>query len=63
MDSGVKAKGRTLTKGKIKEFVLSLGMDDVGAASIRDYKSSRSPDLQGIFPGAKPLWVLAYEEL
>ena len=48
---------------KIKEFVLSLGIDDVGIASMKDYKSPRSPELQTIFPGAKSLVVLAYKEL
>ncbi len=46
-------------KGKIKEFVLSLGIDDVGIAGVKDYNSPRSPDLQAIFPGAKSLVVLA----
>jgi len=50
-------------KQKIKEFVLSLGIDDVGIASVKDYKSPKSPDLQSIFPGAKSLVVLAYKEL
>jgi len=50
-------------KGKIKEFVLSLGIDDVGIASVKDYKSPRTPDLQSIFPGAKSLVVLAYKTL
>jgi epoxyqueuosine reductase QueG len=59
----VKAERRKLMKEKIKEFVLSLGVDDVGIASVNDYKSPRSPDLQSIFPGAKSLVVLAYKEL
>ena len=50
-------------KEKIKDFVLSLGIDDVGIAAVKDYKSPRSPDLQSIFPGAKSLVVLAYKEL
>jgi len=50
-------------KDKIKDFVLGLGVDDVGIAVVKDYKSPRSPDLQGIFPGAKSLVVLAYQEL
>jgi epoxyqueuosine reductase len=49
-------------KEKIKKFVLSLGIDDVGIASVKDYKSPRSPDLQSIFPGAKSIVVLAYKE-
>ena len=54
---------RTWMKEKIKEFVLGLGVDDVGIAAVKDYKSPRSPDLQSIFPGAKSLVVLAYKEL
>ena len=50
-------------KDKIRDFVLGLGVDDVGIAAAKDYKSPRSPDLQGIFPGAKSLVVLAYQEL
>ncbi len=50
-------------KEKIKEFVLSLGIDDVGIASVKHYISPRSPDLQSIFPGAKSLVVLAYKTL
>jgi epoxyqueuosine reductase QueG len=50
-------------KDKIKDFVLGLGVDDVGIAAVKDYKSPRSPDLQTIFPGAKSLVVLAYREL
>src|SRR5512136_2601816 len=50
-------------KDKIKDFVLGLGVDDVGFAAVTDYKSPRSPDLQTIFPGAKSLVVLACKEL
>jgi epoxyqueuosine reductase QueG len=50
-------------KEKIREFVLGMGADDVGIAAVKDYKSPRSPGLQGIFPGAKSLVVVAYKEL
>ena len=50
-------------KEKIKNFGLSLGIEDVGIANVKDYKSPRSPDLQSIFPGAKSLVVLAHKEL
>jgi len=50
-------------KDKIRDFVLGLGVDDVGIAAAKDYKSPRSPDLQWIFPGVKSLIVLAYQEL
>lgn len=48
---------------RMKEFALSIGVDDIGVAAVRDYKSPRSPDLQTIFPGARSLVVLAYKEL
>ncbi len=50
-------------KDKIKEFVLGLGVDDVGIASVKDYKSEKSPDIHSIFPGAKSLVVLAHKAL
>jgi epoxyqueuosine reductase len=50
-------------KKKIKEFVLGLGIDDVGIANVRDYKSPKSPDIQTILPGTKSMVVLAYKEL
>ena len=49
-------------KEKIKKFALDLGIDDVGVASIKDYKSQRSSDVQSIFPDVKSLVVLAYKE-
>ena len=50
-------------KEKVKEFVMDLGVDDVGIAAVKDYKSPRSPDLTSIFPEAKSIVVLAYKEL
>lgn len=50
-------------KAKIKEFVLGLGVDDIGIASVRDYRSPRSPELKSIFPGAKSILVLAHKAL
>ncbi len=50
-------------KEKIKEFVREMGVDDVGIAAAKDYKSPRCPDLTSIFPEAKSLVVLAYKEL
>jgi len=50
-------------KERIREFALSVGVDDIGIAATQDYRSPQSPDLQTIFPGAKSLVVLAYKEL
>ncbi len=40
-----------------------LGVDDVGIASVQEYKSPLSPALESIFPKVKSLVVLAYKEL
>jgi epoxyqueuosine reductase QueG len=50
-------------RDEIRDFVLGLGVDDVGIAAVKDYKSPRSPDLREVFPGVKSLVVLAYQEL
>lgn len=49
-------------KERIKEYALSLGIDDLGFVSASDYKSLRSPKLESIFPDVKSLVVLAYKE-
>ncbi len=50
-------------KKKIREFVLGMGVDDVGFAAVADYNSPRSPKVETIFPGAKSIVVMAYKEL
>lgn len=49
-------------KSKIREFALSLGVDDVGFASVADYQSPRTPDLKTIFPEIKSLVVCMLRE-
>ncbi len=50
-------------KEKIREFVLGMGVDDVGFAAVADYHSPRSPKVETIFPAAKSMVVMAYKEL
>ncbi len=50
-------------KEKIKKYALDLGADDVGIAAVDSYKSPLSPDIYGIFPGARSLVVLAFREM
>lgn len=50
------------TKERIKDFVLGLGVDDVGMAAVSNYNSPRSPKIETIFPEAKSIIVLAYKE-
>ncbi len=47
----------------IRNFVLDLGVDDVGIAAAADYQSPLSPPLEDLLPGARSLVVLAYREL
>lgn len=49
-------------KDKIRDFVLSLGVDDVGFANVKDYNSPRTPDIKTIFPEVKSLVVTALRE-
>ena len=50
-------------KETIRDFLLELGVDDVGFASTENYNSPMSPDLETIMPGAKSLVVTAFKEL
>ncbi len=49
-------------KERIKDFVLGLGVDDVGIGAVSNYNSPRSTRLESIFPEAKSMIVLAYKE-
>lgn len=49
-------------KEGIKDFVLALGVDDVGIAAVADYNSPMSATMESIFPEAKSMIVLAYKE-
>jgi epoxyqueuosine reductase QueG len=50
-------------KEGIRNFALSLGVDDVGFASVDDYSSPNSPAIDSLFPGVRSLIVLAFREL
>ncbi len=52
----------TEMKGKIKDFVIRLGVDDVGIAAVSSYNSPKSTKMESIFPEAKSMIVLAYKE-
>lgn len=49
-------------KARIREYVLSMGVDDVGFASVADYKSPQSPAIAAIFPTAQSIVVMAFRE-
>jgi epoxyqueuosine reductase QueG len=50
-------------KNRMRDFALGLGADDVGFASVDDYRSPASPPIESLFPGARSLIVLAFREL
>ncbi len=47
----------------IRDFILDLGVDDVGFTSVDDYQSPRSQSIESIFPGVKSMIVMAFREL
>jgi epoxyqueuosine reductase len=46
----------------LREYILSLGVDDMGIASAKNYLSPASPSLESLFPGVRSLVVLAFRE-
>lgn len=50
-------------KDRVRSLLLSLGVDDVGVASVDDYRSPASPPVGALFPGARSLIVMAFREL
>ena len=52
-----------MVKEKIKQYILDLGVDDVGFAKIEDYQSPKSYPVQTFLPSAKTIISLVYQEL
>lgn len=50
-------------KEKIKNYALSLGIDDVGFAAVSDYNSPQSPKIETLFPEAKSIVVACVKEM
>lgn len=50
-------------KESIRGLVMEWGVDDVGFASVCDYRSPKSPSIESLFPGARSIIVMAYKEL
>jgi epoxyqueuosine reductase len=47
----------------IKNYILDLGVDDVGFASVEDYNSPKSYEIAKFLPDAKTIIVLAFKVL
>lgn len=50
-------------KESIRGLVMGWGADDVGFASVYDYRSPNSPLIESLFPGARTMIVMAFQEL
>lgn len=50
-------------KQSLREFVLNLGMDDVGFAAVSTYHSPRSKQISEIFPEAKTMIIMVFREM
>jgi epoxyqueuosine reductase QueG len=48
---------------EIRNYILDLGVDDVGFASVEDYDSPKSYEITKLLPEAKSIIVLAYKVL
>lgn len=48
---------------QIREYILGLGVDDVGFALAQDYKSPKSYEITKFLPDAKSIIVLAFKPL
>src|SRR5512145_1370706 len=50
-------------KESIRNLAMGWGVDDVGFASVCDYRSPNSPAIESLFPGARTMIVMAFQEL
>ena len=50
-------------KESIRGLAMGWGVDDVGFASVCDYQSPNSPAIESLFPGARTMIVMAFQEL
>jgi len=50
-------------KEKIKNYALSIGVDDFGFAALSDYVSPQSPKIETIFPEARSIVVACVKEM
>ena len=50
-------------KEKIRNYALSIGVDDFGFAAVSDYVSPQSPKIETIFPEARSIVVACVKEM
>jgi len=54
---------KEMIKKKIRDFVLNMGVEDVGFAAVEEYHSPNSPSVESLFPGAKSFIIMVFPEL
>ena len=61
----MKEKGESsrLIKEKIKSYAEEMGIDNIGFTSVENYKSPNSIPLKELFPEAKTIIVLAFQQI
>jgi len=55
--------GSALIKEKIKNYAEEMGVDDIGFASIQNYRSPNSIPIKELFPESKTIIVLAFQQI
>lgn len=50
-------------KNKIIDFAKDMGVDDIGFASVKNYESPNSIPINELFPDAKTIIVLAFQQI
>ena len=48
---------------QIRDYIVNMGVDDIGFASVQDYKSPKSYEITKFLPDAKSIIVLAFKPL
>jgi epoxyqueuosine reductase len=58
-----KTESSRLIKEEIKNYAEEMGVDDIGFASVQNYKSPNFIPLKELFPKAKTIIVLAFQQI
>lgn len=59
----MEGKYESSIKEKIKNYAEAMGVDDIGFASVQNYKSPNSISIKKLFPKAKTIVVLSFQQI
>jgi epoxyqueuosine reductase len=59
----MKGKNESPIKEKIKNYAENMGVDDIGFASVQNYRSPNSIPIKELFPEARTIIVLAFQQI